>query len=342
MKSLYHAISSTDKTKNMALAMGMVFYNQFTNEHAHNWLAWREDVTDPEDSLNKSPLMTILVLDKWLAGASENQTSFDAQRWTEQLLDACVAWDWPTNSSSTELYYRLGQMLSHPGRLHFIEDPHEENTKLSAFLEWCKILEDNVRPSLSASIAYQLEDNGVVLSAPQDAMLDALCTRLLNNHEIQGEMDILWRSPKVRTHAQYAGTLAQHAPSSLPGAINRCLLNGNVWEKSVESLATHACIFEIDPKHSNSANLLDALTLSYVSVLGSNVAPYAKAVWDTISHVWPGYAGFVHACVMMHGVEALDPTHAMRSTFIHYMQNLQHGKSPSTLAVEGMFEMHTG
>ena len=328
-----------DKSKNLALAMAMVFYDEFTNEKAHAWLAWRETVTDPEDSLNKSPLMTILMMDKWLAGSPENHRSLDALRWTRQLLGACVAWNWPTNSSSTELYYRLGHMLAHPGRLHFIEDPLQENTMLASLLAWCETLEDHVRPSLSAAIGYQLEDNGVVLWSPQDAILDAIATRLLTTSSTHEGIDILWRSPKVRATARYADALAHKAPSSLPAAIDLCLLHGDVWGKPVNNLDMHACIFAMDPIQSDAAQLLDALAVSYVSVMRTSVAPYAQAVWDTITRVWPSYAGFIQASVMMHGVEALAPDHAMRATFVHYMQNLQQGTLPATLAVEGMFEM---
>ena len=228
-------------------------------------------------------------------------------------------------------------MLARQDQLNIVNTPLESDARLSQLLAWCEILEDQVRPEVSASIAYQLQDNGVVLCEPQDVILDAVATRMLHQRATFPNMNMLWASAKVRTHAKYAIALAQCAPDSLPAAIERCLLHRGHAESSTD-LSAHACVFGIDPSKSNATQLLNALILSYTSATAANATLRAHAVWDAVSHAWPSYTSLLHTVLMMHGTESLLPNHAMRTTLLHYVETLQKGKRFITLAVENMFE----
>lgn len=88
----------------MDQAISIVFYEKAPDKRAYDFLVWREKITDPAHALNKSPLLTLMVLDTWLACDDNNQNTPEAKHWTRQLLDACGLWAWPLNSSATELY----------------------------------------------------------------------------------------------------------------------------------------------------------------------------------------------------------------------------------------------
>lgn len=324
-------------------AMGLVFYEQYSHERAYSWLAWREGVIEPEHSLNKSPLSTIMVLDKWLSQNALHAQSREAQRWTEQLLAACAAWAWPPNSTSTELYYRMGQILATPGRLDFIGQWQPGDGRISSLLDWCLLLEDSVRPKLSASIGYQLQDNGVVLCAPQEGVLDALCSRFFNETQaLSSNIDILWRSPMVLANAEHAQTLAHLSPASLPAALTRCLRSGRYFDDPADAPKIHPAVFTMDPARSDPKELLAALSGAYTMAFGATPSAHAQSLWSEASNAFPTYAGLLHTVVSMHGAEALKSTHPMQSSLVEYVKNMQQEKIPATLAVEGMFESLTG
>lgn len=323
-------------------AMGLVFYGQFTSERALAWLSWREGVTDPEHSLNKNPLRTLMVLDKWLRADPVHASLPQAARWTQQVLTTCASWKWPTNSSSTELYYRLGEMLSAQGRLDFIQTMDFADPLLTTLLGWCEHLEDHVRPTLSAAIGYQLQDNGVVLCAPQEVVLDAIGARVLAQKSIVPAMDILWRSPRAKTDTDYVSALVRCAPYSLPAALTRCLLRGDPWEKSPGDLAQVARIFEMDPAQSDSTQLLDALMPIHHAGTSPKPAPYTQAVWDTATKTWPAYTGLLLTFVALNGSEALLQASPLRPQLLDYIALLQKGQMPPTFSVGGMFDFQAG
>lgn len=319
-------------------AMGLVFYDQFTPERAFAWLTWREGIADPAHSLNKNPLMTLMVLDKWLRSDPLHAGLPQATPWTRQVLNASATWKWPTNSSSTELYYRLGEMLSAPSRLDFIETLAFDDPSLTALLAWCEQLEDHVRPKLSAAIGYQLQDNGVVLCAPQEAVLDAIGARVLAQESAVPAMDILWRSPRAKNDGDYVSALVRCAPYSLPAAMTRCLLRGDAWEKSPTDFAATTPIFGMDPAQSEPTQLLDALMLVHHTATAREIAPYTQAVWDRCAKAWPAYTGLLQTFTALGGEEALLPKSPMRPQILEHLTFLQKGQMPPIFPVGGMFD----
>ena len=332
-------VSAKEQSRNIALAMDIAFYEKFNEKKTYAWLSWRETIIDPTNSLNQNPLLTILVLDKWLAAKNYGDPkNLDTRRWVQQLFNACVAWNWSENSTSTEPYYRFGQMLHRSNCLDVVEDFARTNNTLQQLMDWCEKLENRIRPTLSASIAYQLEDGGVVLHSPQSAILDALCTRLLTESTAQEGMDFLWCSPKARTLMEYSHALTRCLPNSLPAAIEYGLLGGGMYDKSLDDVHTHACVFNMHPSRSETAKWLNALTVAYNCSHKPNATMYEKSVWHTMSQAWPMYTNLMDVSVMMHGLDSLIPQHVAYNTLLHYVNCIQQRESNHTLEVSHLLE----
>lgn len=333
----------------------MVFYDAYTPERAAHWLARREKVTDPEHNLNKNPLLTLMLMSKWFHESPEySQQHPKAVRWTEQLLSACVAWEWPANSTSTELYYRLGHMLSAAHRLEFLHAWPHDDARFGPLLAWCTRLEDTVRPTISAAIMYQLQDDGIGPHAPQDAVVDSVLAHLMTTcapgqgceqHSVQN-MGILWQSSQVLESPHQAYALAHKVPTSLPAAIERCLVrracNETMPPSRSDILRQHSPIFGMDPSCCDPVELLDALLLSYEAMRNNAVHSPTHHLWDTLCQVWPQMTGVLQTTVAMMGAESIAPTHPMRSTLVGYIVEIQQEQMPPILEVQGMFEAESG
>lgn len=317
------------------MGVHMIFNGGYSSENASVWLAFREQLQDPLHTLNQSPLMPLMVLEKWLNDPEENNERHpNAQRWIEQCFQACVAWEWPTNATATELYYRLGNILRGNSRMAFLESSLNEPAQFETLLMWCMQLESLVLPGLATRMERHLQDDGIRLVSPQETVLNTLLTIWMKNPSKYtcSNMEILWRSPAIRENILAAEALVMALPRSLPAAIRHQMSCTNALRKHTEAQADYpASMFSLDPALSDTHALFNALLMAYQDV---GVAD----MWDTITDAWPVYANLYPTLECMHGLHCLDEidSNGMRTEFVQYLRNIQNGPALTPNYNEGL------
>ncbi len=320
-------------------AIAIAFYNAYSQAAALKWLVDREAITDPAHELNTNPALTLMVLNKWLNAPSENNDAHpDAPRWIEQAVLRCLSWKWPANSTMTALYYRLGQLCStNPSRLDFIRAWPLNDPRARLLLEGCKHLEDAVRPNLSASIAYGLEDDGVPLVDPQDLLQAAF-------HWVQeydpsvadkvlwdGTCEYFWMTDRVQNNPDDAALLAKRAPQTMTMAICRGLYrnkNRNINFQGIPPAA--ATIFAMDPAQSSAAQWLDLLIpIQHVVQDPSRVHPRAPLVWEALQRTFPEITALLQIALALEGPLALSNVHPYRQQLEGHMQAILQKQAPA-------------
>ena len=318
----------------------MAFYGTYSKERALNWLTARESLLDPGHDLNTRPSLTVMVLNKWLNAKGENNDAHpNAQRWIENAVLACLAWQWPSNSTMTSLYYQLGHLCSaSPHRLDFMKTWSIQDPRAHVVLAGCKHLENDVRPHLSAAIAYDLEDDGVPLLDPQDLLLDA-AFHWVAQYEPEGQHKALWEetceyfwmTDRVQNNPQEAQLLAKKAPQTMTTAICRGLFRNK--NRNIDFTGLPACasvIFAMDLAQNSAAQWLDLLVpIHYVVNTHERVHPRAPAVWNAIDTMFPALTGLLQTALALDGPLALSNVQPQREQLEGYMNALLQKPTPA-------------
>lgn len=326
----------------------MAFYGTYSNDAAVDWLVAREALTDPAHELNANPSLTLMVLNKWLNAPNENNDAHpDAPRWIEQAVLACLSWTWPANSTMTALYYQLGHLCSaHPNRLDFIATWSLQDPRARVLLQGCKHLEDIVRANVSASIAYGLEDDGMPLVDPQDALLQAAFHWVHEYNSCVSDKTLwattseyFWMTDRAQNNPCDAALLAQKAPQTMTMAICRGLFRNK--NRAMEFVGLPTCadtIFAMDPAQSSAAQWLDLLVPIHDVVNNpQRVHPRAPAVWRAIDAAFPAFTGLLQTALALDGPMALCNLKPQRQQLEGCMQALLQKQTPA-LDVGAVFD----
>lgn len=299
-------------------ALQLAVGGQYQQERAVHWLQYREHLVDPTHTLNQSPILTLLVLDKWLRAPQEHNVDHpNAKRWVQQCFQACLAWEWPTNATATELHYRLGSLLlAKPDAVSvFIKDASEWHNLIG----WCFAQENTVCPNLNNGIARFLKNENIDLVAPHEIVLDALVKDWTDNpREITlPGMEILWRSSYLRDHPDSAKALSLALPDSLPNALVYQMSCTRALAKTTRPPAPYPpALFAMDPARCDAQELFNVLLRIYKD-------PTLTALWETMSTAWPAYTSLFSTLEAMHGPESLMETSDADSSFVQYLRNIQ-------------------